>query len=169
MLHASTELSSKDRKVFYEVEIESDIILIAVRWAGLPPTLIACQYCSLASSWGGVPCLGLVRAWRLFCLTLLGILEGKIVVWATSHVCVCLCNHIYFTGRNSLHGGCEVVLLLWRTRTFCVAVFICLHHWQCCWNNKFTLMQASLCPQEQVIIPTNNTWRYLCEAPSLPD
>lgn len=29
MLHAGTELSSEDLKVFYNVEIESDIILIA--------------------------------------------------------------------------------------------------------------------------------------------
>lgn len=29
MLHASTELSSEELKVFYKVEIESDIILIA--------------------------------------------------------------------------------------------------------------------------------------------
>lgn len=29
MFHAGTELSSEDLKVFYKVEIESDIILIA--------------------------------------------------------------------------------------------------------------------------------------------
>lgn len=63
-----------------------------VRWARLPPSLIACQYCSLASSWRGVPYSGFVH-----CLTLLGILGGKFLLLChRPYTCVYMNTHLLY-------------------------------------------------------------------------
>lgn len=99
-----------------------------VMWAGLPPALIECWCCRLASSQRCIPYLGLFHVGVLFCLTLPRILRGRILQFCHR---LCINPRILLAEILYSVGVLQLAVMEYIYRRTCassIAAFLWSHH-----------------------------------------